>query len=153
MPKGTRTIAGRRSAGCRDENAVRLRTRRNNNAIDPISSIVIRWRLPTAREPRRDRRRDRDTKSEAQLHEGVAPTGTHKLSQQQTNRCEGRYQEAQAERATANTDDATRAGGSRGASTTSDRAAGTACACNVQARKQRDEVVSRETTGRSMSRR
>jgi len=54
-------------------------------------------------------------------------------------------QEAQAERAPANTDDITRAGGSRGASTTSGRAAGTACACNVQASKQRNEVVSSES--------
>jgi len=54
-------------------------------------------------------------------------------------------QEAQAERAAANTDGATRAGGSRGASTTSGRAAGTACACNAQARKHRDGVVSSES--------
>ena len=60
------------------------------NARGDIQRVASssRWRLHTAREPRRDRRRDWDTKSEAQLDEGVVPTGTCKQSQQQTNRCE-----------------------------------------------------------------
>ena len=88
-----------------------------------------------------------ETDEETVIRKARRNSTTESCRQAHTNRANNRRtdtrtdgQEAQAERAAANTDGATRAGGSRGASTTSGRAAGTACACNAQARKQRDNA-------------
>ena len=149
-----------------DQVACRKARERSRVVVEPGAVVIATRETENEEKQQRDRpdhvdrraagdytpRANQDETDEETVTRNARRNSTKESCKQaHTNRANNRrtdvknQKEAQAERTTANTDDVTRASGSRGASTTLGRAAGAACACNIQARKQRDEVVCSES--------